>query len=311
MPPLPDRPTYSDANTACRNCGAALTGPYCATCGQEARERIVPFLWFASEQLHDFFSFDTRFFSTLGWLIRRPGFLTNEYVAGRRARYMAPLRLYLIVSFLFFFTLTLLQVDTSGIVRMNTTGDLAPADSIAMAPPDDRTQTARSDSTAPLELEDQRFWLKRRLDEGGQKMRDDQAGFTQDLVRRIPSMMFFLLPVFALVLKLLYVRRGTLYAQHFVFALHIHAFAFLILLVLWMLALLGVPFLKARTEDGVDLMNVLFLIGVWIHLFLAMRRVYRQSRITTSLKLVMLTLLYMLIFGAALITTAFITLLFF
>ena len=317
---MPSTPNHL-ANTpdVCRNCGASLVGPYCAQCGQEDRERIVPFRRFAAEQLRDFFSLDTRFFHTLTWLLRRPGFLTNEYVAGRRARYTSPLRLYLIVSFLFFFTLTLLQVDVSGIVVTSPNGQATPADSVATtATRADTAQVARPDSTAVIASDEgqesayQRSWLKRRFMEGVQRMQEDEAAFEEDLVSRIPSMMFFLLPIFALVLKLLYMRRGILYARHFIFSLHTHVVAFLVFLFLLLLAEAGVPGLMHRaTGIAPDLLPLPFILGLWAYLFLAMHRVYEQSWLKTLVKLLLLTLIYMILFLLMFVVTAFITLLLF
>ena len=86
----------------CPNCGAALTGPYCAACGQHAHDsaRTVGVLF--HDALHVLTHADNRFWRTLYTLLLRPGRLTQEYFAERRARYLPPVRVYLILSLLFF-----------------------------------------------------------------------------------------------------------------------------------------------------------------------------------------------------------------
>lgn len=78
----------------CRNCGAALAGEYCGRCGQREGRGDRGFAALLGELAGELFDWDSRFWRTLWPLLVRPGFLTAEYIAGRRARYVAPLRLY-------------------------------------------------------------------------------------------------------------------------------------------------------------------------------------------------------------------------
>jgi len=87
----------------CENCGAPMAGPFCAQCGQHAVDYRRSFRHIIVDVLDSFLSWDSKFFATIGWLIARPWHLTNQFLAGRRVRYVHPLRLYLLVSILFFF----------------------------------------------------------------------------------------------------------------------------------------------------------------------------------------------------------------
>ncbi|HVB03716.1 MAG TPA: DUF3667 domain-containing protein [Chitinophagaceae bacterium] len=86
----------------CLNCGTEVSDKYCPHCGQENRDPKESI----GELLHHFFSdithYDSKFFKTIKDLLFRPGFLTLEYLAGRRMRYLNPVRLYVFISFLFF-----------------------------------------------------------------------------------------------------------------------------------------------------------------------------------------------------------------
>src|SRR5712691_5969266 len=87
----------------CENCGAQLTGRYCAQCGQAAVDYRRSFRHVIVDVLDSFLNWDSKFLATIGLLIARPWRLTNEFLAGRRVRYVHPLRLYLLASILFFF----------------------------------------------------------------------------------------------------------------------------------------------------------------------------------------------------------------
>lgn len=93
----------------CLNCGAEVKGRYCPDCGQENREPRESFTELVYHFLSDFTSFDSKIFITLKDLMFQPGFLTKEYLAGRRQRYLHPIRMYIFVSFIYFFVMVLLS----------------------------------------------------------------------------------------------------------------------------------------------------------------------------------------------------------
>ena len=89
--------------TQCENCGAELTGHYCGQCGQAAVDYRRSFRHVITDVLDSFLNWDSKFFATIALLILKPWRLTNEFLAGKRVRYVHPLRLYLLASILFFF----------------------------------------------------------------------------------------------------------------------------------------------------------------------------------------------------------------
>ena len=96
--------SYAD----CDNCGNALIGPYCWSCGQPTRHFIRFFPALIAEALDGLFDLDSRLHRTLMPLMFRPGTLTVDYIEGRRARYVPPLRLYLFTSIVFFLVMALM-----------------------------------------------------------------------------------------------------------------------------------------------------------------------------------------------------------
>ena len=86
----------------CLNCGTRLKGQYCGSCGQRSRSRLISLWELISDAFGDLFEIDSRLWQTLVPLMIRPGRLTRDYLQGRRARYMPPFRMYLVLSLLFF-----------------------------------------------------------------------------------------------------------------------------------------------------------------------------------------------------------------
>src|SRR5438093_5450647 len=89
--------------THCENCGAQLQGHWCAQCGQAAVDYSRSFRYVIAEVLDSFLNWDSKCFTTIALLILKPWRLTNEFLSGKRVRYVNPLRLYLLASILFFF----------------------------------------------------------------------------------------------------------------------------------------------------------------------------------------------------------------
>ena len=90
------------ATRQCRNCGAAVSGEFCANCGQETRVKLPTARVFLREATGRYVAMDGRLWRTLASLLFRPGFLTREYFRGRRRRYIRPARLFLVLSLALF-----------------------------------------------------------------------------------------------------------------------------------------------------------------------------------------------------------------
>ncbi len=282
----------------CLNCGTALQGPFCHACGQEGASRNLSLGALAHDFLGDFFSFDGRFFRTLRPLFSRPGALTVAFAQGHHAPYVPPIRLYVFSSFVLFLVITLLKMDP-GAALVNTGGGAADSTGARTLTASNRAEleaeidslrsvlagtpaTPAADTTAPASQPDpfhaevggadvSRSAFGRFLKSKTLRVSDDPMEFVRFIGSKVPLLLFLLVPVFAAELKVLYIRRKKFYVQHLVFALHLHAFAFLLLALLLVLSRFWVP----------------VLLGVWLvplYLFLALRRVYEQSRVKTFFK---------------------------
>lgn len=301
----------------CPNCGTLLHGPYCHRCGQEARDRIAPLGTLLKDVLSELFNFDTRLVRTLKRLLSQPGRLTVEYIAGRRAGYVPPLRLFVFSSFLLFLLVGVLStqsVQIEGSVSGTLIDSLA-AQSRAAA---ESTRVASGDSSAAAALDQAdpvqlskglvdslaqvadslgrqptlEAQFKHALLRGLLRADRNPQLFVQRTIGRLSGLAFALLPVFALLLKLLYLRSGRLYVEHLIFALHTHAFFFILLIAVILVNLLGIQVLSS-------LMTMLGIVGPAVYLLVGMRRVYGQGWGMTLFKWGLLLLGYLLLISVA------------
>jgi hypothetical protein len=271
----------------CQNCGEPLSGPYCSKCGQHDVDYNRSFLHIVEDGLEGLMHFDGKFFRSARYTFTRPGFLTTEFIAGRRASYANPVRFYVFASFLFF--------AVSVLTSYRTPAEKSAARAQAVAPSPGPGIHVDSGATKGG---DGRSWLEEPLRvTAGPGSKVSSAALGQELWHLLPAMLFFCLPLLAVVLKLVYIQSGRLYVEHLIFALHVQALAFLSFIVISAGASLG--FLAGgRVESAV---GTLLLLGMFCLVFRAFRTVYGQGRITTALKLMLVLAAYglILIFGLA------------
>ncbi len=227
----------------CLNCAHELgdkPGNYCPNCGQETALHPPTVREFAHEFIGHYVALEGRLWKTLGLLFFKPAELTREYLAGRKRRYVLPLRLYLTASLLFFFIVKFAGI--SGTNTMNKEDRAALDSEIAQGVGDLRKGLSaipdlklpatdaidcNKDTTACTKI---KAYLARKYP--GMTMEQVHEQIRHKLISLAPYAAFLLLPVFALLTRVLYWRRGMLYGEHLVYALHIHAFAFFALLLL-------------------------------------------------------------------------------
>jgi hypothetical protein len=253
----------------------------------------------AAEFLHEFIghyvALEGKLLGTLSRLLFRPGALTNEYIAGRRVRYVQPLRLYLSLSILFFAIIkfgnpnligpdgteaagppVVIDLDgaaaakagAAGVVSTSAkpAGGAAKADAQAKA----KADAAEEDAYDPMQLlqKSSPGWLAKKFRHFSALGHEEQKRMlTEGFYHYAPYAVFCMMPLFALYLKVLYLGSGRRYGEHLLFALHSNAFAFLMLA---LFALSSWGWVRAA-----------LLLWMSAYLPLAMRRVYRRGRFAT------------------------------
>jgi hypothetical protein len=325
----------------CLNCGATVAGRYCHICGQE---NIVPRESFGNLVLHFFYDithFDGKFFPSLKYLLFRPGFLSKEFVNGRRASYLNPVRMYVFTSAIFFLIFFMIadpkdfvnrghdvplnnkerlkllddfekeyrksgadtaiildQIealkDTTKPVTLDILADIETSDTTQNGP---KTFAEYDSIQKTLPSSERDGWLKRwavQKFQFNEELRNDPSTalekWTELFLHRLPYLLFLSLPIFALILKLLYVRRSKqfYYADHAIFSIHHYIFSFILLLFCF---LLGTTY-DITAWPVIRWALLIILLVVWpIHLYIAMRNFYQQRWFKTFLKFILLNIL--------------------
>lgn len=291
---------------ACLNCGTPLTGQYCGNCGQRAASRLISIWELLKDAFGDLLEFDSRLWRTLIPLLMRPGQLTRDYLRGRRARYMPPFRMYLVLSIVFFLLAFFDPREELGVLfeapppptaeRVGGAGGDEPdAEGPNVVVSIDGEPNEECD-LSDYHSADLPGWLASRLTkERLQRMcnrivADGGRAFWRELSDNVPAALFVLLPLMALVLKLLYPLSKRYYVEHLLFVVHYHAFVFLILSLQVLAARLG-SFLHVP-ELPIDVLEFAMALYVPVYLYKAQRRVYEQGRLLSAMKFVLLTFAY-------------------
>jgi uncharacterized protein DUF3667 len=383
--------------THCENCGAPLTGEFCSQCGQHAidyRRSIFRVLLDAADS---FLNWDTKFLHTMNQLLIHPWQLTNDFNAGRRARYVHPLRLYLIASIVFFLLARAINWDSPGPIELTTQdrgelvaslGKLTAPDSPLSPEQKEKVEAARaklSEGQGVLTEQERgelktvfreflKSTLRKKLDPGErakmstaiasipeppdpvaepkpgepppvpavnatpklpkkepfhftigkegdkktpfaawlehqirEKIGEDgaRARLFLDTVRNnIPVMMLCCIPLFAFVLKILYIRKRRFYVEHLVHALHIHTFLYVAVIITSLAAMGANRTVPALSGWILGLMSCAILVQI----FRSIRHVYKQGWFFTIVKFLFGGLVYFVILALAVGATTLVTL---
>lgn len=275
----------SQQEQSCLNCGEPAPEKFCARCGQATKKRRVPFLAIAGEILGDFFSLDSTVLRGIVPLLFRPGHLTRSYVEGKRASQLAPARLYLFLSLVFFLFFRIptpeaddMTISVGGEELVGSAGDTTEAAG--------EGESTAAETSAPIELRMfdvtssnpvGRFFQERITAQEerfrGMEPQELVDTFVETANSVLPKALILFVPIVALILKFLYIGTGWLYFDHFVFSLHLQSALLLSLLLALPVALF--------TGLGWSLPLGALLAGP-VYLMLALRKTY-QDRLGTLL----------------------------
>lgn len=329
----------------CLNCGTVVQGRYCHECGQE---NVVPketFWHMVTHFFNDITHFDGSFFTTAKDLLFKPGFLSKEYMSGKRVKYLHPVRMYVFTSAIFFL---LFFGFFSGSDSININSDskitgkerLEVIEKLEKEYANDESKkdilqrlqvlkdTTQEISVADLPLflrdftalnitgEGKKYqsvkeydsiqkilpagekdgWFRSRIVRKeislNIKFGSDPSAASKKLgdsvLHKLPYLLFVSLPLFALILRLVYIRRKQFYfADHGIFTIHLYVFTFILLLAVFCL-----NSLESLTHLGIiDYFIAALFILLTIYLYKAMRYFYGQGPLKTLAKLILVFIL--------------------
>ena len=334
----------------CLNCGTNYETEtnYCPNCGQENNHNVASFGTVIVDFFHNYFSFDSKFSNSLSPFFFRPGSLTKQFIDGKRASFVNPIRLYLIISLVFFFVFTIVSEDfiDNSIEEVNTIPQAIPDSTKAALNEELQTalnqidvdttskkyvpeipnfdyqvNQAESESEEVIERNIVKYMDLRKnlnlqpqqlldsMDTTGlstfqhsmmrQSIRLDRAGkevVVGLILKNLPLMMLVLIPIFALTLKLLYIRGGHYYITHLVHALHLHSFAYVIYGLTFLVTMYWIP-----SEGPAFTIILLSWILVCTHSYFSFLKVYGQSWKRTFVKFNLIGMLYSTILSGGIV----------
>jgi hypothetical protein len=306
----------------CQNCGLSLKPEdnYCPECGQENDNKRQPVFHILLDIFQNFLSLDSKVFGSLIPLVTKPGFLTLEFIRGRRARYLHPARLFLSLVVAYFLIASITASDEglgdelTPIFRVDTTGS---SQEVTIQPDADdegmnfRT-TVQDTSRGMIQVDSDVDYYNRirslvnagvtdvdavidslggehnfgsRLLTGWliKSVNLDQKSFKDYLLEKLPWIIFGFMPVFALLMKLFYFRHDKYYIDHLIFSFHLHSFVFLVFII--------ITLIKSMTGFSADIWAGLLIV---LYCLLSFRNVFRQKWGRTILKMVGISFFYSL-----------------
>ena len=328
----------------CLNCGEEFDESfnYCSHCGQENNHNRVSLGTLIVDFFNNYFSFDSKFSLSLLPFFFDPGYLTKRFIEGKRASFVNPIRLYLIISLVFFFVFSMVSSDLiqgniididQGVedlpdstkvaldkIMLGDLSDLAADSTYVFAPePNDSTSrgitySVKKPSADNDFLAEENFAIYMRLREDYRVSVDNlldslntdsltnfQYNLTKKIIRldraenqvvisqllkNLPLMMIFILPIFAFILMLFYMRRNQYYITHLIHALHLHSFAYVIYGFAFVAAMYWLP-----VGAGGWAIFISFIL-VSTHSYFSFLRVYGQGWFKTLIKFNLIGFIY-------------------
>jgi len=242
---------------ACLNCGTALNESFCSHCGQRDQEVKRPLIGLLKELFHAIFELDGRAYRTVFFLFCKPAYLTLEYIEGRRVSFTPPLRLFLILSIIFFFMISansLIQTLDSSLSGEADKNSEFLANSSSSEEDIDGDQAELSNGLAEVidfidnivvpSLSEETntnlvAFISTQVQANFKRITDDPKDFFYGSLDYITFFILLMMPFLAMILKALYFFSKQFYVEHIILTLHNHTFLILAMIIRMPLNLMG------------------------------------------------------------------------
>jgi hypothetical protein len=324
-------------NNHCLNCGAEFDDStnYCPRCGQENTNNYQSVKILMGDFLNNYFSFDSRFIRTIPPFLFKPGLITNEFVDGKRLKYAHPIRWYLVISLFHFFFFNLMvnsensdnNINNRKAIRFNSGNTynsqeeidslLSTPDSLRYSYDDDwqvnefeygvmiAMTNVDSFSVAQiydsLNLDDKPFLERASSTIMIKSFKSKTGELNSYIFEKIPMIMFFILPLYGLLLKVFFYKKG-LYIKHLIHSLHIHSLFFFLFTFVWIINLIA--------PDIANYIIGLALFLITLYITISFKNVYRQKYPIVILKMLGTGILYQILASLVLLIGILISMLF-
>jgi Protein of unknown function (DUF3667) len=190
---------------SCRNCNAPAHGAYCHECGQKHRTpHEYRLLHFMKHALQEFTDIDSKALQSFRYLLFSPGRLTAEWRAGREGSFIKPVRLFIVINIIYFLFLHFFPVNTI----------VVPLES-------QYNQQGYSRFIRPI--------VDRQVKASHVSFEKFSEAYDEVSSEQAKTLVILMVPMFAVLLVILYVRKHLYFVEHLVFSLHFYAFFLLLI----------------------------------------------------------------------------------
>jgi hypothetical protein len=247
----------------------------------------------AGHFIADYFHYDSKFFRSLVPLFTKPGFLTKQYWEGKRVHYIHPLRLFFFITIVFIISTTYFYRRFGSELKK----EFSYQDKVL--PQLDTTYFAKTPGSKKIFLRGDSITIdsvRHEINSGARRMGKLQTGMDHVFVN-LKYVMFLLLPLYALVFKVLYRRQKHFYVDHLVYMMHLQCFAYVILGLLFL-----IPFI---TPISIFALRQIAFFTILIYIFISLHNLYHQKVWKTVLKSILATVtLFFITFLSVLMVAA-------
>lgn len=307
----------------CLNCGHIVDYTYCSYCGQEntsPNESIIHLVKHFHGHAEEY---QNSMFKSLKKLMLMPGFLTKQFIEGKRRKYTHPVRMYLIISFVYF----ILVMGIFDKPKIETFSKNDPESQLIFVPikvfgfqqfemvlPKSGSveQYDSTQNALPLAERDKGVWraFARRSAEIYDNYSPEKATelLAEKVHETIPKAIFILIPILGFFLWLLHNKKKYPFATHIVFCLHFNTAVFILLSIA---TLINIPLEHIQGTTIQYIIWQLTLFAALIYFIVALHNTYQQSYIAAAIKGILIISVYVvfiLLTGAALLIYPFMTL---
>ncbi|MBR8535661.1 DUF3667 domain-containing protein [Carboxylicivirga sediminis] len=311
----------------CKNCDNQFSGKYCSNCGQSVKELERPIRFMIADFMGTIITFDTRLVKTLVTILFKPGRLTLDYIAGKRARYMPPFRFYLFISFVMFLLMSIVTNNSIQYNYDNTKNKVETGkaeitamvdsvkhsnDSIYVAAREAIKAELDSSQIDSTELDKMDSFIAD-IENAVEDVDDSDSKYakTARMIKDYPELyvnklyqftswsLFLFMPIFAFFLWISFFRTRSLYIGHLIFALNIHSFIFTITAIV-----IAVNIIFKNYSVG--WIGYLYFL-VPLYQIIGAKRLYHRKWINTFFKMTLVWMMYGFVWLIGLIILATLT----
>nr|WP_315179830.1 DUF3667 domain-containing protein [uncultured Flavobacterium sp.] len=298
----------------CLNCRYVVENRFCPNCGQENTDTRKTFHHLFVHFFEDLTHYENAFWRTIKNLLFKPSALTKEYLSGKRLSYLAPVRLYIFISFITFLLIAIFPSEinssekTTGKEAIFTTKNKSFQNTISKNDSVKKSKTASNeedelinfgyDSVEQLDsiqkhapesekLSDFSYWMNKKIQIVKENNTQSEIieKFISSFTHNLPKVLFVFMPIFAFFLWLFHNKKRWYYFDHGIFTLHYFSFLLLLFLLLFLINKGLTPFSELGLVTFIQVITNFVGIGWMVYYFFpAHHRFYGETRFISFLK---------------------------